>query len=397
MASTYHTFITLSVAKVILIREKRPHRCGFVFFLCRDIVSFCFYTKTTTTMETLFLHGNAPSTSAGNYEMNLPSTTKKKRVTVMIVVIVLAALALDIDFLSQQTCCIRTDALSEEKSSSQEQDAPINAHLPLVDVELVHTIPHRLTFNYHTNLWRIDPSQIRGRSDRMFALNVQHTVRMFREAWNATLPQDGDDSGANMEVAYLVDSDCEAIINETEPRLFEAFQKERGSHKSDICRVVDLYQNGGYYCDNDLFVENVPTFAEHISFSTVLEANLERFFQAFTAASPQHPILREALDLMVAHYVDGIDARSMGYGTNNMGTWTMREAHKRAVTKNPTLSHQLYFLQEMNLEDHKSWNLGVEPDMAWRHYNHVAVDLQSNVLCFWARIGHALKERQSWH
>lgn len=300
----------------------------------------------------------------------------KKAATVLLI-FVLAVNLFNMEFLRQQSCRHDPQTMSQKKKTTT-----------------AHVIPHRLTFNFHTNLWKTELSEL-DRSNRMFARNVNHTVNMFREAWNATLQNDGNVK-AGMEVAYLVDADCERIINETEPRLFIAFQKERGSHKSDICRVIDLFQHGGYYLDNDLFVENVPNFPEHVSFSTVLENGQERFFQAFTAVSPQHPIMQEAIDLMVSHYVDGLDPRQIGYAKMNMGTWTVREAHKRAVAQDPKLSHQLHFLQEMNLEDHNKWDLGVVPDKNWRHYNNVVVDLQSNVLCFWSRLGMDLKKRQGW-
>lgn len=337
-------------------------------------------------------------------------SSTKARTTIILVILVLSAVSLDVDFLRQESCRHTAQTLSKDQSVVDAQELEIvKPAIPVVGMTLLSpTIPHRLAFNFHTNLWETNLSKIKGRSLRSLAFNVNHTVHMFLDAWNATLqPQNNtnngnaDDNNVNdaniLEVVYLVDDDCERIINETEPRLYEAFQSEKGSHKSDMCRVIDLYVNGGYYFDNDLFVENAPILGEHVTFSTVLEANHEKFFQAFTAATPQHPILKEALDLMVAFYVEGLQPKSLGYPNMNMGTWTMREAHKRAVAKDPSLSQQLHFLQEMNLEDHKSWDLGVIPDKNWRHYNHVSVDLQSNLLCFWARLGVDLIKRQGWN
>ena len=39
-----------------------------------------------------------------------------------------------------------------------------------------------------------------------------------------------------------------------------------------------------------------------VAFATALEPKERNFFQAFMAAAPRHPILRQALDIMLSYY-----------------------------------------------------------------------------------------------
>jgi hypothetical protein len=75
-------------------------------------------------------------------------------------------------------------------------------------------------------------------------------------------------------------------------------------YKADICRVAELYQNGGYYFDIDLLAVHPVSPADSVGFSTIKGAGWPKggFFQAFTASAPGHPILKKSLDALLEIY-----------------------------------------------------------------------------------------------
>mgnify|MGYP000002883985 CR=1 FL=1 len=100
---------------------------------------------------------------------------------------------------------------------------------------------------------------------------------------------------------------------------------------------------------------------------------------------------------MVDYYVNKLDPTRIGYLKINMGTWTLREGYKQAVTKNPELSHEIHFLQEINLQDfQKEWFPEHFRDQHWRMYNFAVVDLLLDKLIFRARLGIDLVKRMGW-
>jgi hypothetical protein len=74
-------------------------------------------------------------------------------------------------------------------------------------------------------------------------------------------------------------------------------KKEKGMYKADICRVAELYLNGGYYFDVDLLAVHSVSPADSVRFATVRGQGWPKhgFFQAFTARAPGHPILKKVL------------------------------------------------------------------------------------------------------
>jgi len=148
------------------------------------------------------------------------------------------------------------------------------------------SIPNRLLFNYKVNLLK-DPSALPGQ-----AANVQSLISKY----------------PGMEVEFLDNEGCaQAILRAHSQSLSDFFRSESfGPYKSDLCRLAQLLEKGGYYMDNDLdFVsdirEAVPADA---SFVSVAHPNKD-IFQAFLAASPGHPLIKRTLDNMHEVYVQG--------------------------------------------------------------------------------------------
>lgn len=205
-------------------------------------------------------------------------------------------------------------------------------------------IPRRLIFTNKYNLIAPSKNDPPFNGDDPLTANVLRTVGRYREYWDAedaaersrSSPSEASGKNDEMVVSFLSDDDCVAIITEAEPRLVEKFRGEkRGEFKGDICRVAELYVYGVYYFDIDIGVyeplhfddlhlprERVPDITlrylkmattdelmklmkggrdDLVTFSTVVNKQ-GRFFQAFTAAMPRHPVMERSLQYMVAYY-----------------------------------------------------------------------------------------------
>eukprot|EP00931_Biecheleriopsis_adriatica_P118703 TRINITY_DN94046_c0_g1_i1.p1 TRINITY_DN94046_c0_g1~~TRINITY_DN94046_c0_g1_i1.p1 ORF type:complete len:285 (-),score=52.68 TRINITY_DN94046_c0_g1_i1:147-1001(-) len=147
-------------------------------------------------------------------------------------------------------------------------------------------IPNRLLFNYKQSLLS-NPSAL-----PLHAANVQKLISKYHD----------------MEVEFLDDAGCaQTIARAHSESLASYYQSEDfGPYKSDVCRLAQLLENGGYYLDNDL--EFVSDFRDAIpvdaSFVSVAHPNKD-IFQAFTAASPGHPLIKQTLDGMHKAYQMG--------------------------------------------------------------------------------------------
>ena len=75
--------------------------------------------------------------------------------------------------------------------------------------------------------------------------------------------------------------------------------------RSDLCRLVMLYNSGGYYFDTDLapLAALQRALDPRATFVTVRtsERSLSGggFFQAFLATAPKHPVIRRSLKNLV--------------------------------------------------------------------------------------------------
>mmetsp|Transcript_19602 Transcript_19602/g.46006 ORF Transcript_19602/g.46006 Transcript_19602/m.46006 type:complete len:441 (+) Transcript_19602:161-1483(+) len=206
-------------------------------------------------------------------------------------------------------------------------------------------IPRRLVFTYKYNL--LEGASPPPPLDLPLKINVLRTIDKYTKFWNMTdqvaaakydyfkrrFPEEHVEMPIDEVpvVSFLDDTGCLKVIEQADARLVDVFKyEERGPFKADICRVAELYMNGGWYFDIDIGVVNPIDFEEigitayslpreHlkllrdgrrerrpseediVTFATVFNAQ-GRFFQAFTAATPFHPVLKRALNHMVAYY-----------------------------------------------------------------------------------------------
>lgn len=205
-------------------------------------------------------------------------------------------------------------------------------------------IPHRLIFTHQYNLFDCESSRIHLTPTlHMLAANARQTVALYREFW-------GEPAA---EVAFLTDMDCLRVLNATEPRLIKHFKKEKGMFKADLCRVAELYQNGGYYFDVDLLAVHPVSPADSVRFATVRGTNWpsKGFFQAFAASAPGHPILKRSLDILLEVY-EGKRKRHFWIGPE-----TMQIAYEQYLneTSPEVVSRDLLLLDEMAIKHCKGW------------------------------------------
>ena len=160
--------------------------------------------------------------------------------------------------------------------------------------------------------------------------NTYNTIRQYHNAWfpsNDNL--NSTDSNHLTEeqkkiVSYLNDASCIKVLNQTEPKLIPFFEREiHGKYKADICRVAELFSRGGYYFDTDMKVTKPLLLQPQVTFTAPFEAdstartdfekekmNNVGIFNSFIASAPKHPILRNALNLMLSSYEGKIKLES---------------------------------------------------------------------------------------
>lgn len=175
------------------------------------------------------------------------------------------------------------------------------------------TIPQRLIF-----ISKEKPSAVNYGYDLANAADplledVLHNVKKHREHLNED-PRGPMEGSSPIEITFLSHEKCREVIEDIEPRLVTPFERERRvTFKSDICKMAELYLRGGYYYDS---VDRFKSL-EHLIQATksrveIMQADDITTFEAFDengffpphflAAMPRHPVLRKALDVMVAYY-----------------------------------------------------------------------------------------------
>jgi len=237
--------------------------------------------------------------------------------------------------------------VNDVKFSSDDEDVSSSATTRRIQTAEPPKIPRRLIFTSKNNLVEIIPSQngtfvAVGKRDDPITLNVLHTIEQYQDDWGETdararrLRTKHQLTEEEVVVSFLTDGTCLEVITKAEPRLVQYFRGEsRGEFKADICRFAELYLYGGFsfglgigvveplnfdgfYLPTDIpdpFMHlqairrntiKIPRKDDFVTFSSVYDTE-GQFLQAFTAATPRHPVLRKALDIMVASYEGTLD------------------------------------------------------------------------------------------
>lgn len=174
------------------------------------------------------------------------------------------------------------------------------------------SIPDRLVGNYKINFMGnfIDMGNQTLSSKIMGAMraNIKEIMKINKLTEN--------------QIEWADDHDCAELIEHVHSKeLRAAFENEgKGEYKSDICRLAQLAERGGYYVDNDMqAVQDMHQYIPaHTSFVSVIAAwnshgdpddqekpykNIrDELFNSFIGAAPGHPIIQRALNLTLEHY-----------------------------------------------------------------------------------------------
>lgn len=317
-------------------------------------------------------------------------------------------------------------------------------------------IPRRLIFTYKYNLIAPRESDPPFDAEDPLTKNVLHTIVKYQKYWEDMDFADGlhgKNETEKLVVSFLSDDKCLEVITESDPRLVKHFNEEkRGEFKADICRVAELNLYGGYYFDIDIGVVepvkfealdippvqpkpllqlrrlkkkqvDAPSETDIITFSSVFNQQ-GRFFQAFTAAMPRHPVLKKSLDYMVDYYEGTLEqilpqfiidshrkqnhiiASRKKPGGMGVGPYTLSLAYRattdeeweefaRATMKNhgyvleesenkeiPAKRRYARYLYEISLEDKKLKTLGFFQDVPLQDAEYKRKVHCCNYVCF---------------
>jgi hypothetical protein len=160
-------------------------------------------------------------------------------------------------------------------------------------------IPAILHFNHKKNFFL---ERVPGTDG--LRLNIQRIIDMH--------------PGAN--VSFSDDVQCRsALARAHSEELASWFDREpQGCYRSDLCRLAALYEQGGYYFDNDfevvtdvrgiippgVSVSTVMALTDRGTPSIGMDGRLD-VFQAFLAAAPKHPVIKAAMDYTLKWYQRG--------------------------------------------------------------------------------------------
>ena len=230
--------------------------------------------------------------------------------------------------------CISTVLLVNTKSILEIMSMNIEVQSSARDkmmTPLFHTIPHNLFFTYKYDILKTkDPAQ--------FYSNIMNTVDIYRAA----------SSNLSAPVYFMTDADCRDTIRRVEPKLLQHFDnEEKGMYKADICRIVALYEKGGYYFDVDIEVIEAVQMPGHVGFATCHETSRKGFFQAFLAAKPGHPILKEATNKMTDYYEGRLRLHSF------LGPSTLKDAYEALSEE---ARQDVMLLEETSLDSTSRWH-----------------------------------------
>ena len=113
-----------------------------------------------------------------------------------------------------------------------------------------------------------------------------------------------------------------------------------------------------------------------VAFATALEPEKINFFQAFMAAAPQHPILKEALRVMLAYYE----------GTHKLHGWMGTSTLKDAYDAVPAAElGTIRWLHESQLKPRQFPELKRQKGTG-KQCNYVVHDERDRKPYFWSRI-----------
>ncbi|EED87208.1 predicted protein [Thalassiosira pseudonana CCMP1335] len=148
------------------------------------------------------------------------------------------------------------------------------------------------------------------------------------------------------------------VYNTLEMETWYTSKETQGMYKSDVCRMSQLYLDGGFYFDNDLEVTSSAllddSIAGGIDVVSVISLNKKDIFQAILAAPPRHPLIRKAMDISV-----DVLFKDKEFNYQYLGTGVLHEAIKTYYNESAPLNAKnllckgVYLLRETYLQNNR--------------------------------------------
>lgn len=158
-------------------------------------------------------------------------------------------------------------------------------------------IPARVSFNFKVNLLGDYPEPKNEARKKLYPAikkNVLEILEHYKDA----------------EVSYLGDDDCAKLIEEGHSAAFATAYNttNKSIHTSDICRLFQLKEKGGWYFDNDMVaIQDVREFVPpQASFVSARAGGGRTLFNSIIGVAPRHPIIQRAIDCVWRRYKDKI-------------------------------------------------------------------------------------------
>lgn len=181
-------------------------------------------------------------------------------------------------------------------------------------------------------------------------------------------------------VHFLNDEACKYAIERADPRLVPIFEKEGDiRYKTDICRIAALYNEGGYYFDDDMhsYADVTGAIHEDTRFATArgVSPDGKEFFQSFIASTACHPILKRNIEMLVAARMPHAPAKYAGL----LGPVTLKLAWDEVAANNTQLLQEIRYDPMNKTYESPPWRNGHLCD-------YVVVDRETKKMLFCSRI-----------
>jgi hypothetical protein len=176
-------------------------------------------------------------------------------------------------------------------------------------------IPNRLIFIYRFDFYN-NPNLLDNVTDKHVinsSKKVKKTIDVYNASWDGSV-----------EIVFMDQRKCRKVLVETFPKLVQYYDIETGKFQSDMCRIAELYQRGGYYFDIDLDTINPLILSSSIELVLVKVVPIGVYNQEFIASKAGNKFMLSVYLSMIKFYkIYGVARRR----NERMGSRTLMDAY----------------------------------------------------------------------
>ncbi|KAL7549242.1 hypothetical protein ACHAWF_012530 [Thalassiosira exigua] len=167
--------------------------------------------------------------------------------------------------------------------------------------------------------------------------NIERNFALF-PGWRVILDDDNTCKQKITEVNIIEKTAMEKWYND---------EKIGGKFKSGLCRLAQLYLDGGVYLDNDLeLISSLGGILERdVDIVTSLDRNGAEIFQAILGASKGHRLIRHSLELFRDHLEGKKTIEGYNIGPKEVYNITGK------IDRNRLLNESIYLFKEAGLPE----------------------------------------------